>query len=238
MVGSGQSMKTWLFKTFWALIRLSAGLIFGLHLYALSLTILPVPITLNMIKTQKQGQSLNYQWVPLEKISPRLVQAVIAAEDSRFCSHHGLSWPDIREAVETYRTAGRLRGASTLSQQTAKNVFFWNGGGLLRKAGEAWMAMIIDFVWGKPRLLEVYLNVAEWGDGIYGAEAAAQIRFGRSADTLSDQQAALLAAVLPSPNRYRLDPPGPYVRRQAGLYVARMQTVRDQGLDFCVYPRG
>ncbi|MEM8616526.1 MAG: monofunctional biosynthetic peptidoglycan transglycosylase [Pseudomonadota bacterium] len=220
-------------------LRFLGGLFVTVHVYALLLFFAPVPGTINMATRVLQGEQLRIDWTPLEQISPHLARAVIAAEDAGFCKHHGVSGTAIREAWEDYRETGRMRGASTITQQTAKNVFLWNGGGAARKLPEAWMAMFIDYYWGKRRVMEVYLNVAEWGDGLFGAEAAARARFGKSAADLTPREAALMAAVLPSPNRYRLDPPGPYVSRQASTYQARMRVVQRDGLDACVLtPRG
>lgn len=234
MASQSRAKWQWLRRTFRWIFRALGLLILVLHLYAVMLKYVPVPGTLNMLLTAQKAQILHYQWVDIEAISAHLIEAVLAAEDSRFCSHAGLSLSDIQQALAERKQSGRLRGASTLSQQTAKNVFFWNGGGYLRKAGEAWMAVFIDFVWGKQRLMEVYLNVAEWGDGVFGAQAAAQARFGKSAARLTPYEAALLAAVLPSPNRYRLDPPTPYVRKQARTYQARMAIVKRDALAACV----
>ena len=218
----------------WLALKFSAGLFVSVHIYALVLYYAPVPGTANITIRALQGETIKRDWEPLERLSPHLVRAVIAAEDAGFCQHRGVSWIAIQEALEERRETGRMRGASTITQQTAKNVFLWNGGGLPRKGAEAWIAVFIDGFWGKKRVMEVYLNVAEWGDGIFGAQAAAQARFGKSAADLTEREAALLAAVLPSPNRYRLDPPGPYVRRQAGTYQARMKVVAGEGLADCV----
>ncbi len=207
-----------------------------IHLYALALSAMPVPGTILMGQRAGQGQDVRRDWKPLEQISPHLVHAVIAAEDARYCEHDGIDW----DAVETAREWNRnnpdrpRRGGSTISQQTAKNVFFWNGGGMPRKAGEAWMTLVIERVWGKRRIMETYLNVAEWGDGLFGAEAAAQARFGKSAAELSEREAALLAAVLPSPNRWRAVNPGPYVQRRAGTIQSRMRVVAAEGYADCV----
>ena len=218
----------------WLAVKFCAGMFVTVHIYALILFYAPVPGTANMAIRAVEGENIQRQWRSIEDISPHLVRAVIAAEDAGFCKHQGVSWLAIKEALQERKETGRLRGASTITQQTAKNVFLWNGGGIARKAPEAWMAVFIDGFWGKRRVMEVYLNVAEWGDGIFGAEAAAQARFGKSATDLNEREAALLAAVLPSPNRYRLDPPGAYVRKQAGTYQARMRVVRNEGLDTCV----
>ena len=207
------------------------------HLYALILRLAPNPGTILMTQRAMQGQDVQRDWVSLDKISPRLVYAVIAAEDAKFCTHGGIDWEAIEKARE-YNAKNpdkRRRGGSTISQQTAKNVFFWNGGGMPRKAGEAWMTYVIETVWGKRRIMEMYLNVAEWGDGLFGAEAAAQARFGKSAADLTEREAALLAAVLPSPNKWSADNPGPYVRRRASSIQGRMRVVANEGYAACVF---
>ncbi|MBY9066458.1 monofunctional biosynthetic peptidoglycan transglycosylase [Hyphomonas sp. WL0036] len=207
------------------------------HLYALILRFAPTPGTILMTQRAMQGEDVRRDWVSLDKISPRLVYAVIAAEDAKFCTHGGIDWDAIEQAREyNARNPGkRRRGGSTISQQTAKNVFFWNGGGMPRKAGEAWMTYVIETVWGKRRIMEMYLNVAEWGDGLFGAEAAAQARFGKSAADLTEREAALLAAVLPSPNKWSADNPGPYVRRRASSIQGRMRVVANEGYAACVF---
>ena len=215
-------------------LRFLGGAFIGLHLYALVLTLMPAPGTILMVQRMAEGETIRRQWVGLEEVSSHLVRAVIAAEDSGFCDHHGVDPDAISQAIEEYRAGKGLRGASTITQQTAKNLFLWNGGGLVRKGGEAWMAVFIDFAWSKRRVMEHYLNVAEWGDGLFGAEAAAQVRFGKPASDLTVREAALLAAVLPSPNKWRVDPPGPYVRQRAFTLEARMRVVAGEGLDTCV----
>lgn len=225
-----RGIKRWI----WLAVKFLAGFFVTVHVYALLLFFVPVPPTATMAQRALQGYDIRRDWTRIEDISPHLVRAVISAEDAGFCSHKGVSVNAIQEALAERRETGRLRGASTITQQTAKNVFLWNGGGLPRKGAEAWMAVFIDGFWGKKRVMEVYLNVAEWGDGLFGAEAAAQARFGKPAADLTAREAALMAAVLPSPNRYRLDPPGPYVRKQAGIYQARMRTVETEGLADCV----
>ncbi len=214
------------------------GFVGGVHLYAVALKWAPVPGTVLMVQRGVAGEDVRRAGRGLDDISPHLVRAVIAAEDTGFCEHKGVDGEAIKKALDERAQGKKMRGASTITQQTAKNVFFWNGGGLPRKAGEAWMATVIDTIWGKRRVMEVYLNVAEWGDGIFGAEAAAQARFGKSAAALTEREAALLAAVLPSPNKWRVDPPGAYVNKRAGTLQARMRTVRAQGLDLCVLKKG
>ncbi len=213
------------------------GLIAAFHLYAVALAVVPVPGTVLMMQRGLAGADVRLDWTGLDKISPHLVHAVIAAEDAGFCAHAGIDWDAIEKARKYNRRneGKRRRGGSTISQQTAKNVFFWNGGGMPRKAGEAWMTLVIETVWGKRRIMEMYLNVAEWGDGLFGAEAASQARFGKSAADLTMREASLLAAVLPSPNKWRADTPGPYVRSRAGTIRSRMNVVRDEGLASCAF---
>ncbi|MEM6899014.1 MAG: monofunctional biosynthetic peptidoglycan transglycosylase [Pseudomonadota bacterium] len=204
------------------------------HAYALVLRFVPAVGSVLMVQRHIAGETVSRDWKPLHKISPHLVRAVIAAEDSRFCQHDGIDLKAIDKALEERSRGQGSRGASTITQQTAKNIFLWNGGGYVRKGAEAWFATLIDFAWGKPRVMEAYLNIAEWGDGIFGAEAAAQNRFGKRASELTEREAALLAAVLPSPNRWRVDPPGPYVRQRTGTLQARMRVVQNEGFARCV----
>lgn len=229
--GTGMIIGRWI----WRGVKFLGGLVVAIHLYALILFFAPVPGTLNMAGRVLQGTEVYYTWTSLEEMSPHLVQAVIAAEDTRFCDHSGVDLEAIQTALDEREQSGRVRGASTLTQQTAKNVFLWNGGGYFRKGGEAWMAVFIDGFWGKRRVIETYLNVAEWGDGLYGAEAAAYGRFGKPASDLTRFEAARLAAVLPSPNKWRVNPAGPYVRQRTGTILARMDVVARDGLDSCVW---
>ena len=231
VIQNGWPIGTWIS---WGL-KLLAGLLVAVHIYALILSFMPVPGTVNMAGRVVQGTPVYRTWVPLEEISPHLVRAVIAAEDTQFCNHAGIDVEAIQDALAERERRGQLRGASPLTQQTAKNVFFWNGGGYARKGGEAWMAVFIDGFWGKRRVLEVYLNVAEWGDGLYGAEAAAYGRFNKPASDLTSFEAARLAAVLPSPNKWRVRPAGPYVRQRTATLQARMNTVQRDGLDSCIW---
>jgi monofunctional biosynthetic peptidoglycan transglycosylase len=178
------------------------------------------------------GKGLVRSPVPLEAIAPALRHAVIASEDQRFCLHHGFDWTEIERAFS--ERARRERGASTLSQQVAKNVFLWPGKSWLRKGLEAYFTVFVEAFWSKHRILETYLNVAEWGPGIYGAEAAARYHFGTTADALSGWQAARLAAILPNPVLWRAEPPGPYVRAAAQAIEQKMATVAAAGLTRCV----
>ena len=196
--------------------------------------LVPPPTTLLMLTRVIEGEGIDYRWRPLDRISPRLVEAVIASEDARFCSHRGFDMQAIEQALERNRRGGRMRGGSTISQQTAKNVFLWPRRSWVRKGLEAGYTVLIETFWSKRRIMEVYLNVAEWAPGVYGAEAAAQYWFRKSAADLTAAEAARLAAVLPSPRRYQAASPGPYVRRRAGRVQAAMGTVRGDGLAACV----
>ena len=231
--GAGEPVR--LGRWIWLTAKFLGGLLVSVHVYALILFFAPVPGTLNMAGRMLQGTDVYYTWVPIEEMSPHLVRAVIAAEDTRFCDHSGVDLDAIKTALDERQESGRVRGASTLTQQTAKNVFLWNGGSYVRKAGEAWMAVFVDGFWGKERVLEVYLNVAEWGDGLYGAQAASYGRFGKPARDLTKFEAARLAAVLPSPNKWRVLPAGPYVRQRTSTILARMDVVTRDGLDACVF---
>ncbi len=191
------------------------------------------PPTFNMAGMAMKGVEVRSKWVDLKDISPHLVRAVIASEDQNFCTHDGFDIKEIQKAMQAAENGGDLRGASTISQQTAKNVFLWNGGGWFRKGLEAYFTVVMEKMWSKPRIMETYLNVAEWGDGIYGAEQAAQERFKVSAKDLNPRQAAALAAVLPSPNRWKVN--GQYATgRRNNRIQSLMAMVKRDGLDKCV----
>jgi len=222
--------KGWLRAALIALAVLTLLPIGGVLIVA----VLPPAPTILMLRQAVRGEGLDYQWRGLNDISPNLVNAAIAAEDARFCSHHGFDIEAIQKALDHNAEGGRIRGGSTISQQTAKNVFLWPGRDWIRKGLEAGYTVAIETVWGKRRIMEVYLNVAEWAPGVYGAEAAAQHWFGKSADALTAREAARLAAILPSPRRYSASSPGPYVRRRTSRIQAAMGTVREQGLAACV----
>ncbi|MGB7217744.1 MAG: monofunctional biosynthetic peptidoglycan transglycosylase [Vicinamibacterales bacterium] len=173
--------------------------------------------------------AIDYRWVDRSRISVNAAHAVIAAEDQKFLEHWGFDVDQINDAIETYRDGGRLRGASTITQQVAKNLFLWNGGGFVRKALEGYFAVIIEAFWPKERILEMYLNVAEFGPRIFGIEAAAERTFGTSASRLTRPQAALLAAVLPNPKRLLAANPSEYVRMRQAEISDQMRVVEDRG---------
>ena len=180
------------------------------------------PVSTVMLWRQLTGQRVQRTYVPLPRISPALALAVIVAEDGRFCTHHGVDFAEIRDAIADADDLGDVRGGSTITQQVAKNLFLWPGRSWLRKALEFPLALWIDLVLPKRRILEIYLNIAEWGpNGEFGVEAGSQYAFGKSARDLSHYQAAMLAAVLPNPAARNAHKPGPGLRRLAGLYVGR-----------------
>jgi monofunctional glycosyltransferase len=197
---------------------------------------LPVPFTLLMVGESIEGRTIRQQWVPLERISPHLIRAVIAAEDGEFCRHWGFDLNELQQAWEAAQDGGRLRGASTITQQTAKNVFLWSGRSWARKGLEAYFTLLIEGLWPKRRTIEVYLNVIEWGPGIFGAEAASRRWFGKPASALTRMEAARLAAILPSPKSWRANPPGPYVARRGSTIAARANSVNLNGADRCARP--
>ncbi len=171
-----------------------------------------------------RGGKFNYSWVPLARIAPVLARSVLTAEDENFCNHHGFDAAAIQKALDQYLDDDdqeTLRGGSTISQQTAKNVFLWPDRTWLRKGLETWFTVYIETLWPKPRIMEVYLNVVEWAPGVYGAEAAARHHFHKSAAALSPHEAALLAAVLPNPRKWNASDPGPYVRGRAETLQGR-----------------
>jgi len=175
----------------------------------------PVPITILMVERLFQGHGLDHSWVPLSQMSPALPRAAIAAEDARFCEHHGFDFDAIEKAMRhDERRPQRLRGGSTISQQTAKNVFLWPDRSWVRKGFEAYFTVLVEAIWGKRRIMEVYLNTVEMGPGVYGVEAAAQRYFHVSARHVSPAQAARLIAILPSPLKWQVIDPGAYVRRR------------------------
>lgn len=194
---------------------------------------LDAPSTLLMMQRAAEGETIRHYPVPINRMSPHIVRAVIAAEDARFCEHDGFDVEAIQDAMESNAAGGRTRGASTISQQSAKNLFLWPQRSWVRKGFETYFTALIEFMYPKRRIMEHYLNVAEWGDGNFGIEAAARARFGVSAADLTPLQAARLAAVLPSPNRWSADSPGPYVRRRAGSIVERARVIRNERLAAC-----
>jgi monofunctional glycosyltransferase len=204
----------------------------GVILYA----IVPPPITPLMIIRLFEGEGLDRQWRPASAIAPDLFRAVVAAEDARFCEHFGFDRVELEKAVREWRRGRRIRGASTITMQTAKNLFLWPGRMFLRKAAEAYLTPWLEVGWSKARILEIYVNIAEWGPGIYGAEAAAKFYFGKPAIALSTNEAALLAAILPNPRQWSPVRPTVYIRERARMIRAHMADAPVSGSDICAGP--
>jgi monofunctional biosynthetic peptidoglycan transglycosylase len=214
-------------------VSLAITLVLPILLIAL-FRILPVPGTPLMLTTLISDGSVSYDWVPLNRISANAVKAVIASEDGKFCSHYGFDFAAIEEAMEENARGGPLRGASTISQQTAKNLFLPPTRAWVRKGMEAYYTVFLEALWPKWRIMETYLNVAEFGPGVFGVEAAARRYYGKPASRLTVTEAARLAAVLPSPRNYRVVNPGPYVQRRTGQIARYARDVTRDRLDACV----
>jgi monofunctional glycosyltransferase len=195
------------------------------------------PITFTQLGDAIGGNGVTRQWMSIDRIDRDMVRAAIGGEDSKFCTHDGFDRQAIEAAMRRNARGGTvLRGGSTISQQTAKNAFLWQGGGYFRKGLEAWFTLLIENLWSKRRIMEVYLNIAETGIGTYGANAGAQRYFGgRDASSLTPQQAARIAAVLPLPKRRAAVDPRGFTRRYGIMILARMRVVHQDGLDACVY---
>ncbi|MEJ0095882.1 MAG: monofunctional biosynthetic peptidoglycan transglycosylase [Methylocella sp.] len=183
------------------------------------------PVSTLMLARWIKGESVERLYVPLDRISPNLREAVIASEDAQFCRHNGVDWGALREVIDTADEDGPSRGASTIAMQTAKNLFLWPSRSVIRKGIEIPLALLIDFAWPKRRILEIYLNIAEWGDGMFGAEAAAQRYFRKSAEHLDPREAALLAAALPNPRLRNPARPGRRLAGHAATIMARARGV-------------
>jgi len=194
----------------------------------------PVPFTFTMAGDLLQGRSVTKDWMSLDEMSANMPRAAIAGEDARFCSHHGFDWKGIASAAASNARGGRIRGGSTISQQTAKNAFLFQGGGYVRKGFEAWFTVLLEAMWPKRRIMEVYLNVAETGIGTYGANAAAIRYFNHDARRLSPTEAARIAAVLPLPKKRAAIAPTGFVRRHGNVIARYVGVVRRGGLDACV----
>lgn len=185
--------------------------------------VVPPPGTPLMLIRLTQGEGLDKRWRPLEAISPHLARAAIAAEDNRFCSHRGFDWQELSGELQGLLEGRRTRGASTITMQVAKNLFLWDGRSFVRKILEAWLTPLVELWWDKRRILEVYLNIAETGPGLYGAEAAAQAYFGKPAKDLTRREAARIIAILPNPRVYSATAPSPFVARRVRVIERRVE---------------
>lgn len=205
----------------------------GLSLFlTLAFRFVPVPVTWTMI-LDENGYSKD--WRSLDDIDRNMVRAVIASEDQNFCEHNGFDYAAMQAAMENNLKGKKLRGGSTISQQTAKNVFLWQGGGFFRKGLEAWFTVLIEHLWTKRRIMEVYLNVAETGIGTYGVQAGSLRYFGHGADRLTPSEAARMAVALPSPKKREVKNPQGWLRRHGDRMARAVGTMAREGLDTCVY---
>lgn len=216
-------------------VRIVLGFILLSVLWVLLYRFVPPPITATMIGDVVGGRGLAKDWMSIDEIDRDMVRAAIAAEDSKFCRHDGFDFDAIEQAMQRNASGGRIRGGSTISQQTAKNAFLWQGGGYLRKGVEAWFTVLIEAMWPKRRIIEVYLNLAETGIGTYGVNAGSQRYYGHDADAMSRTEAARIAAVLPLPKKRGAIAPKGFTRRYGGSISARIGVVARDGLDACVY---
>ena len=207
---------------FAALVLLSVGLTLPLRWFN-------PPTTVFMLSDDSGLETILYEWVDWERLGSAAALAVVAAEDQKFADHHGFDLDSIRKSIDAAQGGGRLRGASTISQQVAKNLFLWRGRSFLRKGVEAYFTVLLEAFLPKRRILEIYLNVAAFGPGVYGAAAASRLYFGKSPSQLTDREAALMAAVLPNPRRYFVDRPSAHVRERQAWILGQMRRLRHEG---------
>ena len=222
----------WVIRAFFLFIILSV-------LWVLLYRFVPPPITFTMMGDALGGRGITKDWTPIDEIDRDMVRAAIAAEDSKFCTHAGFDQDAIAAAMRRNAEGrGVIRGGSTISQQTAKNAFLWQGGGYVRKGLEAWFTLLVENLWDKRRIMEVYLNIAETGIGTYGVTAGAERYFGKDASNLSRQEASRIAAVLPLPKKRAAIAPSGFTRRYGNSIAKRIGVVARDGLDACVYEAG
>ena len=217
------------------LLKLVLGLIAFSLIWVAATRVIDPPFTYLTIRDRVNGVPVKQDWVDLSQMSRHIPRAVIAAEDSRFCQHNGFDLEAIEQAMARNKQGKKLRGGSTISQQTAKNAFLWPGRTYVRKGLEAWFTVLIEFLWGKPRIMEVYLNIAEFGRGVFGVEAASRHYFNKPAKSLTRAEAARLAAILPQPIKRDAASPGRYTKRYANRIAGRTRVVANEGLDACVW---
>jgi monofunctional biosynthetic peptidoglycan transglycosylase len=227
--------KSWPRRIFGWIVKLVVGFFLITTLWVLAYRFINPPVTLTMLGDLFAGRGAERDWMPIGQIDRDMVRAAIAAEDSKFCTHNGFDIEAIEDAMKRNASGGRIRGGSTISQQTAKTTFLWNGGGYARKGVEAWFTFLIEHLWGKRRIMEVYLNNAETGIGTYGVNAAAERYYGHDASAMSPLEAARIAAVLPLPKKRGAVAPKGFTRRYGNTIDARIGVVARDGLDGCVY---
>jgi monofunctional glycosyltransferase len=224
----GRRIAGWIVKLVVAFFVLST-------LWVLAYRFINPPITATMLSDILAGRGAARDWMPVGEMDRDMVRAAIAAEDSKFCSHHGFDFEAIEDAMKRNASGGRIRGGSTISQQTAKTTFLWNGGGYARKGVEAWFTFLIEHLWGKRRIMEVYLNNAETGIGTYGVNAGSERYYGHDASAMSPTEAARIAAVLPLPKKRGAVAPKGFTLRYGNIIAARLGVVARDGLDSCIY---
>lgn len=218
----------WIIKLILALLVISV-------LWVVAYRFVNPPTTVTMLGDIFAGRGATRDWMSIDEIDRDMVRGAIAAEDSKFCSHHGFDFEAIEDAMKRNASGGRIRGGSTISQQTAKNAFLWQGGGYARKGVEAWFTFLIEHLWGKRRIMEVYLNLAETGIGTYGVNAGSERYFGHDASAMSATEAARIAAILPLPKERAAIAPKGFTRRYGNTIAARIPLVARDGLDACIY---
>ena len=217
------------------LFKLILFLFLGSILWVIVLRFVPPPVTATMLGDLFAGRGITKDWMSLDAMDRDMVRAAIGAEDSKFCAHNGFDIEAIEDAMKRNASGGQIRGGSTISQQTAKNVFLWQGGGYARKGAEAYITFLIERLWGKRRIMEVYLNVAETGIGTYGVNAGSMRYFGHDASAMSATEAARIAAILPLPKKRGAVAPKGFTKRYGNSIAARVGVGGRDGLDACVY---
>jgi monofunctional biosynthetic peptidoglycan transglycosylase len=227
--------RSWPRRIFGWIVKAVLIFILGSLLWVLAYRFINPPITATMLGDVLAGRGAERDWMPIERIDRDMVRAAIGGEDSKFCTHNGFDLDAIEQAMQRNASGGRIRGGSTISQQTAKNAFLWQGGGYFRKGLEAWFTLLAEAMWPKQRIMEVYLNLAETGIGTYGVSAGSQRYFGHDASAMSRTEAARIAAVLPLPKKRGAVAPKGFTRRYGGTIAARIGVVARDGLDACVY---
>ncbi|MBO4433937.1 MAG: monofunctional biosynthetic peptidoglycan transglycosylase [Bacteroidales bacterium] len=207
---------------YWLFVRIPFWFVALSFAFVLLYKVVPVYFTPLMLVRAVQGERpIQREWTPLEKISPEMIKAVIASEDNRFATHNGFDWIEVRKMLDAHQNKGKkIRGCSTISQQTAKNVFTFGSSTLVRKGLEAWFTVLIEWIWGKERIMEVYLNVAETGHGMYGVQAAARKYYDVPAARLTRRQAASIAIILPNPLKYNPKGDTKFINRRRNAIVA------------------
>jgi monofunctional biosynthetic peptidoglycan transglycosylase len=230
-----QRSRSWPRRILGWIVKLVVGFFLITTLWVLAYRFINPPVTFTMLGDLFAGRGAQRDWMPVGQIDRDMVRAAIAAEDSKFCTHNGFDFEAIEDAMKRNASGGRIRGGSTISQQTAKTTFLWNGGGYPRKGVEAWFTFLIEHLWGKRRIMEVYLNNAETGVGTYGVNAAAERYYGHDASAMSALEAARIAAVLPLPKKRGAVAPKGFTRRYGSTIDARIGVVARDGLDGCVY---